>query len=153
MIHIQLAVFAGLAFAAARARTSLVMSRASPWGKTGSFSRKTACIASAGPVALLPSFTSGSKSTESLARTGQALEAELEALPALTRAATSCYALRFPVEQMRAVRDLGVAREATGDRAGACEAWQRVLDRWGRATPRSVTAEDARARMRALGCG
>jgi serine/threonine protein kinase len=76
-----------------------------------------------------------------------------EALPALTRAATSCYALRFPVEQMRAVRDLGVAREATGDRAGACEAWAQVVEHWGRATPRSVTAEDARARMRALGCG
>ena len=76
-----------------------------------------------------------------------------EALPALTRAATSCYALRFPVEQMRAVRDLGVAREATGDRSGACEAFRQVVERWGRATPRSLTAEDARARMRALGCG
>jgi serine/threonine protein kinase/tetratricopeptide (TPR) repeat protein len=76
-----------------------------------------------------------------------------EALPALTRAATSCYALRFPVDQMRAVRDLGVARAATGDRAGACAAWRQVVDRWGSATPRSVTADDARARMRANSCG
>lgn len=55
----------------------------------------------------------------------------MEALSPLTRAATSCYALRFPVEQMRAVRDLGVAREATGDRAGACEAFKWVVDRRG----------------------
>ncbi|MEZ4392885.1 MAG: protein kinase [Polyangiales bacterium] len=75
-----------------------------------------------------------------------------DALPALTRAATSCYGLRFPVEQMRATRDLGAARAATGDRAGACAAWRTVVDRWGRATPRSITAEDARTRMRASGC-
>ena len=76
-----------------------------------------------------------------------------EALPMLTRASASCYGLRFPVEPMRAVRDLGVARAATGDRAGACAALRQVVDRWGHATPRSVTAEDARARLRALGCG
>jgi len=101
------------------------------------------------PYALLP----GMHVDAVVGRTYLLAGRPMEALTALTRAATSCYALRFPVEQMRAVRDLGVAREATGDRAGACEAFKRVVDRWGRATPRSITAEDARARMLALGCG
>jgi tetratricopeptide (TPR) repeat protein len=95
------------------------------------------------PYALLPGMHVDAVVGRAYLLAGRAAEA----LPALTRAATSCYALRFPVDQMRAVRDLGVARAATGDRAGACAAFKRVVDRWGRATPRSVTAEDARARM------
>ena len=45
-----------------------------------------------------------------------------------------------------------MARESAGDPAGACLAYQRVLDRWGSATPRSTTADLARARMRPLQC-
>lgn len=101
------------------------------------------------PYALLPGMHVDAVVGRAYLLAGRAAEA----LPALTRAATSCYALRFPVDQMRAVRDLGAARAATGDRAGACAAWRQVLDRWGAATPRSVTADDARARMRANGCG
>jgi len=99
-------------------------------------------------VALLPAMHVDAAVGRTYALGGRAAEA----LPYLTRAATSCYGLRFPVEQVRAMRDLGVARAATGDRAGACTAWASVVARWGRATPRSVTAEDARARMRASGC-
>lgn len=38
------------------------------------------------------------------------------------------------------------------DKAGACAEDAAVLARWGAATPRSVTAESARARSKALGC-
>jgi serine/threonine-protein kinase len=75
-----------------------------------------------------------------------------EALPHLERAARQCYGLRFPVEHVRASFDLGQAREATGQRDGACAAYRAVLDRWGEARPRSLTAERARERMRTLGC-
>jgi hypothetical protein len=47
---------------------------------------------------------------------------------------------------LRAALILGRAREAKGDTAGACEAYARVLSRWGSAKPRSVTADAARAR-------
>jgi hypothetical protein len=48
---------------------------------------------------------------------------------------------------------LGEALEQTGDKAGACEAYGVVLDRWDHAKPRSVTVDKARARVKALGCG
>ena len=44
------------------------------------------------------------------------------------------------------------ALEAKGDTAGACTEYGTVLDLWGHATPRSVTADHARARTKALGC-
>jgi serine/threonine-protein kinase len=100
------------------------------------------------PVAPLPAMHVDAAVGRTYLLAGRAAEA----LPALRRAAASCYGLRFPVEQVRAVRDLGAALAATGDRDGACAAYGRVVAQWGRATPRSVTAEDARARMTALGC-
>ncbi|MFI5302094.1 MAG: hypothetical protein ACHREM_28720, partial [Polyangiales bacterium] len=48
---------------------------------------------------------------------------------------------------------VGRAREAKGDNPDACEAYARVLARWGKATPRSVSADEARARSTALKCG
>ena len=51
-----------------------------------------------------------------------------------------------------AARDLGRALERTGQREAACASYRRVLDRWGHAKPRSVTADDARARLARLGC-
>jgi serine/threonine-protein kinase len=47
---------------------------------------------------------------------------------------------------------LGQALEQQGDTEGACRAYGAVLDRWGRATPRSLTADNARARASALRC-
>jgi serine/threonine-protein kinase len=57
--------------------------------------------------------------------------------------------------QIARIRDfffLGQALEQTGDTRGACAAYGAVLDRWGKAKPRSLTAEKARGRSRALGC-
>lgn len=51
-----------------------------------------------------------------------------------------------------AAYDLGLAREGLGDTDGACIAYRRVRDRWGRAQPRSATAERARARLFGLHC-
>jgi len=76
-----------------------------------------------------------------------------EALPRLERGANVCSALDEPILQTQAQQDLGVAREAAGNKPGACAAYRVVLARWGDARPRSVTAEKARARVKALGCG
>jgi tetratricopeptide (TPR) repeat protein len=81
-----------------------------------------------------------------------------EAVPFLRNAAHSCrapeltFGVELPWDAIRASRDLGRALEATGDVQGACAAYQRVIDRWGAARPRSVTAEDARARRDMLEC-
>jgi hypothetical protein len=47
---------------------------------------------------------------------------------------------------------LGQALEQIEDTKGACAAYKVVLDRWAHAKPRSVTAEKAGDRSKALGC-
>jgi serine/threonine-protein kinase len=74
------------------------------------------------------------------------------ALPYLERAVRTCDLLTHSFEQMRARLALGQAREQKGDRAAACAAYASVIERWGQARPRSITAEAARARAASLGC-
>jgi len=76
-----------------------------------------------------------------------------DALRWLERAARTCRVLDLPVEHTRAHYWLGMAREASGDKEGACAAYRVVRDRWGKAKPRSITAEKAAERLRALSCG
>ena len=76
-----------------------------------------------------------------------------EALPELESAAKNCaWLYGHPIEHMRAWFFLGEARAAKGDKEGACRAHDSLIERWGRAKPRSVTADRARARRIALGC-
>jgi serine/threonine protein kinase/tetratricopeptide (TPR) repeat protein len=51
-----------------------------------------------------------------------------------------------------AAYELGRADEGLGNSEGACNAYRRAIDLWGNATPRSATADRARARSRALHC-
>lgn len=75
-----------------------------------------------------------------------------EAASTIGGIARHCSVLADPVNHRRAFLWLGQAHEATGDRALACVDYAGVLSRWAGATPRSVTVEAARARMRALRC-
>jgi serine/threonine-protein kinase len=75
-----------------------------------------------------------------------------EALPYLTRATADCGVLYAPFRHISAHYHLGMALEGKGDTRGACAAYQVVLDHWGNAKPRSLTAEKARARSKALDC-
>ena len=75
-----------------------------------------------------------------------------DALTPLRAGASSCTVLADSIANTRGWRDLGAALETRGDHAGACQAYGVVLSRWGHARPRSLTAEDARTRSRALGC-
>ena len=74
------------------------------------------------------------------------------AIASLEIATHACVALAKPVEHTRAHALLGEALAANGDKGGACAAYRVVLDRWGKATPRSVTADATKKRARALGC-
>jgi serine/threonine-protein kinase len=75
-----------------------------------------------------------------------------DALPYLRQVVNDCDGLRAPVEHVRSACLLGQALEATGDTAGACTAYARVLHQWGDASPPSLTAARARDRSRALHC-
>ena len=74
------------------------------------------------------------------------------ALPYLRRAVAACADFDAPLTHTRAALDLGIALEAAADTPGACAAYAKVLARWGKAKPRSVTADLARARATKLGC-
>jgi len=74
------------------------------------------------------------------------------ALASLQRAWRSCGAVDAPLPKVRSGYHLGLVLEAKDDSKGACEAYRSVVARWGQAKPRSVTAEKAKARIRALGC-
>jgi len=75
-----------------------------------------------------------------------------DAVPYLERATATCVALFDPVVHTQALLSLGRAREEAGKRDEACAAYVVVLDRWGAAKPRSRTADEARERVKALGC-
>jgi eukaryotic-like serine/threonine-protein kinase len=72
-----------------------------------------------------------------------------QALLYLERGARACDFDAFdPSHDLHA----GQAHEALGHTAEACGYYQRVLDRWAKAKPRSVTADAARAAMTRLPC-
>jgi hypothetical protein len=72
-----------------------------------------------------------------------------DAIPRLQAEASRC---TYDLTRVQAQLGLGQALETKGDGAGACKQYGNVLERWGHARPRSVTADEARARSRALGC-
>ncbi|WP_394834946.1 protein kinase [Pendulispora rubella] len=75
-----------------------------------------------------------------------------QASAALESATKSCDNLEQPFVSTRAFLWLGEAKEGTADKQAACDAYGVVLQRWGNAKPRSVSAEEAKRRSRALGC-
>jgi hypothetical protein len=78
----------------------------------------------------------------------------------LRGATRTCQTMTLAFPETRAFAALGRALEATGDAKGACAAYQKVLDRWGKTlTPPdksrerpSRTAEDAKQRFDKLDC-
>jgi serine/threonine-protein kinase len=77
-----------------------------------------------------------------------------EAIPHLRRAISACWLddPDYVISHQAAAQLLGEALEAKGDKDGACAAYAEVLTHWGNAKPRSVTADKARGRSKALGC-
>ena len=66
--------------------------------------------------------------------------------------AQSCHVLEQPFAIVRAHQWMGEAKERLGDNDAACKEYGIVLERWGEAKPRSITATAARKRSDALGC-
>jgi tetratricopeptide (TPR) repeat protein len=70
----------------------------------------------------------------------------------LRAAAGACRTLQNQLTWVRAHAELGEALAAKGDTKGACAAYAVVLDYWGNAKPRSITADKARDNAKRLGC-
>ncbi len=104
------------------------------------------------PAVTVPAYTPKTLATLYVGKTYLLAGRVDDAVAALSRAARSCLALELPVAHTRAHLWLGKAYEAKHDSAEACRAYGVVLARWGKAIPRSVSADEARARSRALGC-
>lgn len=75
------------------------------------------------------------------------------AMPVLDNAAGACWVLFAPAAVVQAHLERGLAQEALGRKDAACVDYAWVIDRWGTAKPRSVTADAARAGVARLGCG
>jgi hypothetical protein len=69
-------------------------------------------------------------------------------LASVTRECTFTY---YALPALPDVLLYGRALEATGDAAGACAAYEKILARWGKASA-SITAKEARARASSLRC-
>lgn len=81
-----------------------------------------------------------------------ALAGEVErSRPHLERVARSCSALADPMVFMQGQLYYGMALEKAGDAQRAREAYEAILARWGKARPKSLTANKARERLKALG--
>ena len=76
-----------------------------------------------------------------------------DAVPLLEAAVRECDVVDNVPWLVRAHVQLGDAYATKKDVAGACAQYRWVEDRWGGAKPRSVTAEAAVKKMRALDCG
>jgi eukaryotic-like serine/threonine-protein kinase len=74
-----------------------------------------------------------------------------DAIPHLDRVARSCTALDEPIRHTVATYQLGLAFEALHEKPRACESYNTVIQRWGRAS-RSETAKSAVKHAKALGC-
>jgi serine/threonine-protein kinase len=75
-----------------------------------------------------------------------------KALAQLKKATESCTLLLLPTAHLRAQAELAETHEALKDVTRACAAYKEILRWWGKARPRSVTADRARQRMAALRC-
>jgi serine/threonine-protein kinase len=73
-----------------------------------------------------------------------------DALAPLRHVTKACIALGQPILQTRSFYFLGMTLESKGDIDGAKKAYQTVVDRWGSAKPKSVTAEAAKKRLKVL---
>jgi len=89
---------------------------------------------------------------EGLGRMYLLLDQPAEARRILARWAHGCDGLSYPISYVRSRIWLGEALERMGERDGACKEYASVIERWGHAKPRSVSAENARAHARKLDC-
>lgn len=75
-----------------------------------------------------------------------------DAAKLLGEACASCLGPIEPIRFVQAHALLGQTQQALGNIEAACNAYEVVLQHWGAARPSSITAEQVRVRLSALGC-
>ncbi len=100
----------------------------------------------------LPPFTPQTVASYFIGRTYFLAGYTNDAIPYLERATKTCTEYNAPFDHTRAYYYLGLALADAGRVEDACHALARVAERWGKATPPSVTAGLAKARSSKLGC-
>jgi serine/threonine-protein kinase len=137
-------------------RSDVIYARAYRWLKAYAFAVRTPADATEALTALEafgpppPSSTRTPDQDDGIGYTYLLAGRAEEAIPYLSRAARSCMAIDWPIEQTWANLHLGEAEEARGNRETACGAYATVVARWG-GMP-SVSADRARARRKLLRC-
>jgi serine/threonine-protein kinase len=119
-----------------------------PAEATAALETMPASLRAGGGYVRTPAELSGAYVGHALLLAGHAAEAT----PFLHVATASCFAFDDPFAHTRAHLWLAQALEQQHDVAGACAAYRVVEARWGKATPPSVTAAEATARLAALAC-
>ena len=74
-----------------------------------------------------------------------------EAVPYLEKTLSYCGTFSSAMVQTKQLAALGIAKEAIGDKQGACDAYRRVLARWGKAKD-SLTTKAITKRSKAMLC-
>lgn len=74
-----------------------------------------------------------------------------ESLPFFEQGLRVCTVDDASLWHTQTIAQMGIAREATGDKPGACKAYEQVLSRWGK-SKQSVTVKDVRRRAKKIGC-
>jgi tetratricopeptide (TPR) repeat protein/predicted Ser/Thr protein kinase len=75
-----------------------------------------------------------------------------EAIPLLKNALQVCKGYNTSLWHTQTFAMLGIAKEATGDKPGACQAYDWVLSHWGK-SKESLTVKDVVKRAKKIGCG
>jgi eukaryotic-like serine/threonine-protein kinase len=131
------------------------MSPETAWAQTFAFSAQTTpeatdAVAKLDELGVLPQprWWMGSSS-----RTMFLAGRKEEARPILESLARICSGALSAMPWVHSHLYLGELDEEAGDKPSACAHYAKVLERWGHAKPRSVTADEARTRSKRLGCG
>jgi eukaryotic-like serine/threonine-protein kinase len=98
----------------------------------------------------IPPWTQRSLAPASIGKVYALVGRAEDALAMLRPATASCVVLTRPIAHTQTHYYLGMALETKGDVAGARLAYQKIIDRWGKAEPPSTTAQKAQERLDAL---
>jgi hypothetical protein len=124
------------------------------YGHTGTVETREGAVASlaaAEKYAPLPWYRPGLVADGLVGRVYLVAGRAADAVPLLERATKQCKVLDDPFTQVESFGWLGAAREATGDKSGACAAYGELVRRW-KTAPQARSLRDAKGKLASLGC-
>lgn len=77
---------------------------------------------------------------------------EKDAIESLRSYSQACHHVTSPYWHARSLMYYGLALEKVGDKENACKSYQKLIEQWGKAKPKSVTVDETKKRMQNLSC-